>query len=149
MNEINDDVMEVPMQMQTELSANPSRFLLRVIRANALYCAGAGLGMFFFPASVAGWLGITQNGILALFGVVMVCYAAILWWGGWKRLVEFARIATALDLLWIAGSLLILFTNWLPLTRVGIWAVALAADGVLIFAVLQLIGLRRHSQHNS
>jgi len=71
-----------------------------------------------------------------------VLYGGILIWGAGSRLHFWARIATALDLLWILGTLLLLFTDWLPLTTAGNWLLALAGLGVLVFAILQLRELR-------
>jgi hypothetical protein len=48
-----------------------------------------------------------------------------------------------LDALWVSGSVIILFTDLVPLTTVGYWAVAIVADIVAVLAILQYIGLRR------
>ncbi len=48
-----------------------------------------------------------------------------------------------LNVAWVVGSYIILFTNWASLTNAGWWAVAVVADIVTIFAVVQYVGLRR------
>lgn len=48
-----------------------------------------------------------------------------------------------MDVAWVMGSTIILFTNWASLTNAGWWAVTVVADIVTIFAVVQYVGLRR------
>ena len=48
-----------------------------------------------------------------------------------------------LDVLWVLGSVALIFSNQIPLTVAGKWAVALVADVVALFAVLQYVGVRR------
>ena len=48
-----------------------------------------------------------------------------------------ALAVVAINALWVLASAVILFTNWLPLTTGGWWAVALVADMVAIIAGLQ------------
>ena len=47
------------------------------------------------------------------------------------------------DLLWVAGSILLLLGGWLPMSMGGMWAVGIVADIVAIFAILQYVGWRR------
>jgi hypothetical protein len=47
------------------------------------------------------------------------------------------------DVAWVAGSVVLLLSGWVPLTTAGKWLVALLADAVGILAVIQYIGLRR------
>jgi hypothetical protein len=46
---------------------------------------------------------------------------------------------------WVAGSLALLLSGIAPLTVMGKWLIAILADIVGIFAVLQYIGLQRLS----
>ncbi len=48
-----------------------------------------------------------------------------------------------LDVAWVAGSALILLFDLVPLTTAGRWTIALLAEVVALFAILQTIGLRR------
>ena len=52
-----------------------------------------------------------------------------------------AWTAVAMDLAWVAGSVAVISTG--ALTVGGNWLVAVVADVVLLFAVLQVMGLRR------
>jgi hypothetical protein len=51
-----------------------------------------------------------------------------------------------LDVLWVIGSLILIFTSLVPLTTSGKWAVAITADIVTVCAILQYIGLRRQQR---
>ena len=136
------------MQSQIIHERSAAPFLQRVIRGNALYCALAGVGLILFPGTMASWLGISSAVFITLFGGGMLLYGVLLYSRAGKDPRRWGLIATELDLLWIIGSVLLVITRWLPLTTEGLWAVALAADGVLFFFVLQLIGLRRLSAKN-
>ena len=47
----------------------------------------------------------------------------------------------ALNIAWVVASLAVIAAGWL--SAAGNWAVGLVADVVLIFAILQAVGLRR------
>jgi hypothetical protein len=55
----------------------------------------------------------------------------------------FAQFAVYADLVWVLGSAILIFTSLVPFTTAGKWAIAIVADIVLVFAVLQFVGLRR------
>jgi hypothetical protein len=52
-----------------------------------------------------------------------------------------ALLAVVLNAGWVAGSVAVMEVG--SLTRVGNWAVAAVAAAVLVFAVLESVGLRR------
>jgi hypothetical protein len=54
-----------------------------------------------------------------------------------------AQTGVVLDILWVLGSIILLFGGSLPLTLAGKWTIALLAEAVATFAILQTIGLRR------
>jgi len=47
------------------------------------------------------------------------------------------------DLLWVVGSAVLIFTNLVPFTTNGKWAIAIVADIVLAFAIVQFVGVRK------
>ena len=55
-----------------------------------------------------------------------------------------AAIAVALNIAWVVASLAVIAAGWL--SAAGNWAVGLVADVVLIFAILQAVGLRMGSE---
>jgi hypothetical protein len=54
-----------------------------------------------------------------------------------------ARFAVYADLAWVVGSAVLIFANLVPFTTAGKWTIAIIADVVLVFAILQYVGLRR------
>jgi len=57
----------------------------------------------------------------------------------------FAKFAIYADLVWVAGSVILIFTSLVNLTTPGKWVIAIVADIVLAFAILQFLGLRRRN----
>ncbi|MGH7455699.1 MAG: hypothetical protein ACRENG_30365, partial [bacterium] len=55
-----------------------------------------------------------------------------------------AWLAVVLDAAWVIGSAILIFAGTLSTT--GNWLVAIVADIVLLFAVLQFFGIRRLQQ---
>ena len=48
-----------------------------------------------------------------------------------------------LDTSWVIVSFFLLVTNLVPLTVTGKWIVGLSAEIVMVFAVLEYVGLRK------
>jgi hypothetical protein len=48
-----------------------------------------------------------------------------------------------LDIAWVTGSILLLASGLVPLSTARKWSIAILADIVALFALLQFIGLRR------
>jgi hypothetical protein len=47
------------------------------------------------------------------------------------------------DLAWVIASAGLIFANLVDFTTAGKWAIAILADVVLVFAIVQFVGLRR------
>jgi hypothetical protein len=56
------------------------------------------------------------------------------------RVVD-AWIAVIMDAVWVAGSYVLIFI--VPFSVAGKWTIALIAELVLAFAILQCVGIRR------
>jgi hypothetical protein len=56
---------------------------------------------------------------------------------------NFARMTVVLDASWVIASIAILLAGWPPLSVAGKWIIALLAEVVAVFAILQAAGLRR------
>ncbi len=78
-------------------------------------------------------------------GVVLLLYAADLTWITSRPSldVRFGWMAVILDVAWVVGSAIVLLTDALAMTTAGNWLVAIIADVVLVFAVVQWLGIRR------
>ena len=54
-----------------------------------------------------------------------------------------AKLAIVLNTLWVAGSYAGLLFGLFPVNVAGRWAIALVAEAVAVFAILEYIALRR------
>lgn len=120
-------------------------FLRRVLQANGLFSAISGLILTFAPGPVGSFLGLDMPFVLAAIGISLMVYAVGLFQTAARDPLnrQFVMAAIMLDIAWVAGSAVILFTPWLSLTVGGWWDIAIVADIVAVFAALQYYGLRR------
>lgn len=128
----------------TTMERREGGLLERALRGNALFSAVSGAALLLASGPIAAWMGIGQPLVLAGTGAGLLGWAYLLWRGaGGPDQVALGRGAVAGDLAWVVGSVLILLAGRPELSRAGMWAVAGVADIVAIFALLQIIGLRR------
>ena len=95
--------------------------------------------------SLATFTGLQEPLVFVVLGVVLILFAIDLIWIASPDIIN-RRIAVAvilLDVVWVAGSVIILLFDLVPLTVAGRWTIALLAEVVALFAILQTIGLRR------
>jgi len=129
----------------TTNGATRSQLLQRALQGNALFSAMSGLGFVLAPGWLARITGIRPALAFTIVGAGLVGYAAWLWLNARKEPVprSTALVAIVGDSLWVIASVIVLMSGLLPLTTAGKWGVALVADVIGVFAILQLIGLRR------
>ena len=132
--------------MNTHLTTGDSSTLLRrALVANALFSGASGMFLALGARTVGSFLGLDNALVLTIAGVLLIIYAADLFYVATRPAVSrtAAWLAVALDLLWVAGSAAILLGGWLPLTTAGKWAVGAVAELVFLFALFQYLGIRR------
>ena len=83
--------------------------------------------------------------LLVPIGLFLMAYAAFVWVVGTRRRISptAAWAVVAANLLWVAGSVVFVLAGWSPMTALGIAFVLAQAAAVLLFADLQVLGLRR------
>ena len=124
--------------------------LHNVLRLNSAFSGVFGLVFILIPGKVSEMFGITNPFPIIITGILLI---------GWEifvsQLVRKPQVSVAGtwavifgDLVWVAGSIGLLLGGWLPLTNTGFWFVAIIADIVLVFAIVQFIGLRRQRNIN-
>ena len=126
-------------------TSKESNLLRNALRGNALFSGISGLVLFLGAQTLAQFTGIQEPLVFILLGVVLILFAVDLVWIASKENID-RRLAWAviiLDVAWVIGSIFILLTNLVPLTVTGRWTIALVAEAVAIFAILQYVGLRR------
>jgi hypothetical protein len=130
------------------VSQNPDSLLRRTLRANGLFSGVSGLAFITASRPIALFLGLDGPFVLIVIGIGLLLYALALWFNAGHRPIDhsFVWVAIIADAAWVVGSLIILLTDWFPLTPAGWWAVAIVADLVAIFAVVQFYSLRQVSK---
>jgi len=131
-------------QATTSHAKRPS-LLRRAMRGNAIFSLISGLAFALFSQPLSDLLGIPWPTALIVVGVMLLIYAADLFWipSSAQFDIRWGMTAVALDVIWVIGSAVILLAGLLPLTTLGWWVVAIAADIVFLFAIAQSIGIRR------
>ncbi len=123
-----------------------STLLRRALQGNAAFSAVSGVSFIVAARPLAAFLGSVPPWLMVVTGVSLLFFAAGLVHNSARERVSLmeAKLAVAMDMAWVLGSgLAILFANALGLTRPGTWAIVVVADVVLVFAILQGLGLRR------
>lgn len=131
---------------QTTMSTQPRTSLLhRALLANGIFSSISGLVFMIFSAPIAAFLGVDFSGVLIALGLVLILFGLGVVWLATRTEVprSLTIVVTILDLAWVLGSILLLVSELIPLTSEGKWAIAIIADIVAVFAILQIIGLRR------
>ncbi len=127
-------------------SNSPSKLLRRTLQANAAFSALSGIIAIAGAKTLSLLLGVNVSSLLIGMGVALLAYAAVLLLNARRENIKLqeAWLAVVLDAAWVIGSVILIFAGTLSTT--GNWLVAVVADIVLIFAVLQFFGIRRLQQ---
>ena len=125
------------------IQTGSTRFLSRVLMADGVVSGLSGLALVAAPGPIAALIGLRSAGVVAAVGVGLLVYAARLIGNARRESPRREEVAMAviLNLAWIAGTVVVIVAGWL--NREGNWALILVGDIVLVFAVLEGIGLRK------
>jgi hypothetical protein len=140
-------VMEVKaMTIQTQALPNTrSKFLTTVLRSDGVFAVLSGTVAVLGAGPVAGLIGLDVPLALVLLGVVLLGYGGLLLFYASKEPanVRIAQVAIVLNILWVLGSYLGLLLGWFPVNTAGKWTIALIAEVVFLFALLEIVALWR------
>lgn len=127
----------------TAPSSHPSRLLRISLRANALFSLSSGVTMLAAAAPLSALLGLGDPLPVTAVGLNLVVFAALLVWLAARREIRqsLAMAVVMADLLWVGASAALLPTG--IFSTAGAWIVLVVADIVLVFALLQALGIRR------
>jgi hypothetical protein len=94
---------------------------------------------------VAGLIELEQPVALVVLGVVLLGYAAMLLFFAKREPANrrVAQIAIVLNMLWVVDSYAGLLFGFFPVNTAGKWAIALIAEVVFVFGLLEIYALRR------
>jgi hypothetical protein len=117
--------------------------LRKALLGNALFSTISGLIILFANKWVLGLLGFANSISLVILGAALIGYAAMLVINARKQKIKTsdAWMAVLMDLAWVVGSYVLVFS--LRFRAMGKWIIAGVAEVVLLFAILQFLGLRR------
>lgn len=129
----------------TAIAQSPSTLLRNTLRANAAFCAISGAISVVSSSALAEFLGIPDGAPLVVLGLGLLVYAAVLFYYTLQPVLDLrqAWIFTILDGLWVVGSAAVLALDLFALSNHGRWLVLILADIVLVFTILEYLGLRR------
>jgi hypothetical protein len=90
-------------------------------------------------------LGLDVPGLINFLGAGLIGFAVALFWLAAEPRIPrgLALTVILLDIAWVVDSILLLITDIVPLTRHGMWAIAIVSGIVAVFAALQSYGLHR------
>ena len=129
----------------TEQTSDKQKLLRRALQGNALFSVISGTLMLAINRTLVEFLGLPSSASLTPLGIGLLGYAGWLLWNARREKIKVvdAWIAVILDMVWVVGSYALLFA--VSFSRGGKWAVAVVAELVFLFAVMQWLGLRRVS----
>ena len=127
------------------MNANTDRtsFLRRSLQLDGIASGLCGVLLVAAASPISAVIGLAEPGIAQVVGALLVIYAAALLWNGARATVSRAEAlaAVVLNAGWVIGSAVVILAG--PLTLIGNLAVAALAAAVLLFAVLEVVGLTR------
>lgn len=129
----------------TQTTVAPDHLLRRVLQANMVFSGLSGLLLAVGAGPLSRWLGIPAVWLLVVIGVGLLGFAWQLFQTAKQSPVDLrqANAILFMDIAWVIGSALLLFTGWVSFTTAGWWAVLLVADAVAAFAIVEFVGIRR------
>ncbi|MGO1000806.1 hypothetical protein [Lysobacter sp. CA196] len=133
--------------MAIATQARPSSLLRRALVADALVSGAAGALQVAATGPLSGLLAI-DAAWLQRSGMLLFVWTAFLGWVLTRKAVSPALAWTviAVNLAWVAASILILVEGAIAPNTLGMGYVLAQAAVVAIFAELQFFGLRRQSR---
>ncbi len=123
--------------------AERQALLKKALASNAVFSVVSGVLILSANRWLVKFLGLPEKVSLAILGVSLIVYAAILWLNARRPKIKItdAWVAVIMDVIWVVGSCALIFV--VPFSVGGKWVVALVAELVLAFAILQWLGIRR------
>ena len=135
--------MSVQDMTQTRPAAT-GRLLRLALRLDAVVTGAIGAALLLVSSALDGWLGLPTS-MLAAVGAFLVVYGGLVWALAARPAMPVAAVLAVIgaNVLWALDSAAALALDWFTPALPGQVAIAVQAVGVLLFAALQLVALRR------
>jgi hypothetical protein len=119
--------------------------LTKVLRADGAFAVLSGTGSILGANLIASLLDIRTPIFLVVLGIVLLAYGGMLLYFAGREMEnrQIARAAIALNVLWVIGSYAGLLLGFFSVNATGKWAIALVAEVVALFALLEIYALWR------
>jgi hypothetical protein len=125
------------------MNAHPDRttFLRRSLQLDGIASGLCGVLLLAAAQPISALMGLAGPGIARVVGTLLVVYAAALLYNAARATVSRAEAVAAvvLNVGWVVGSAVVILAG--PLTLVGNLAVGAVGAAVLLFTVLEVVGL--------
>ena len=117
--------------------------LKKALTGNAVFSVVSGVAILFANRALVKFLGLPEKVSLAILGVSLIVYAVVLWLNAHRPKIRTtdAWVAVIMDAVWVIGSYVLIFV--VPFSVGGKWVVAMVAELVLAFAIVQWLGIRK------
>jgi hypothetical protein len=118
------------------------------LMGNALFSTISGLTLILAGQRVVRLLGLPEAVNLLTMGISLLVFAVTLVVFARKKPIKVsdAWMAVLLDLAWVIGSYPLLLV--VPFSTTGKWIVGIVAEGVMLFTLVQWLGIRRIRKGN-
>ena len=119
-------------------------FLRNALIADAVVSGATGLLMIAGASFLADLLNL-PFALLREAGLILIPYVAFVAYVGTRETISRSAVwvVIAANILWAAGSILLLLSGWIAPNLLGTAFIILQAAAVALFGELQFIGLRR------
>jgi hypothetical protein len=120
-------------------------FLTTILRADGIFALVSAAAAILAAGPIAELIELETPIALVVLGFVLLGYGAMLLFFADREPVNrrVAQIAIVLNLLWVVDSYAGLLFGFFPVNTAGKWAIALIAEVVFVFGLLEIYALRR------
>lgn len=131
--------------MATLTQSQNNNLIHKALQANGIFSGISGLMTLLGATMLVQFFGAGTALFFIVLGAGLIFHAVTLYMNTRTQNVNryFAWYAIAGDIAWVLATALILLTNAFDLSSGGKWLLLIIGDIVLIFAIVQFIGLRR------
>ena len=127
------------------LNRKRGSLLRNTLLANAIFSTLCAIDFLIFAQPISTFLGWSNGWVLPLIGIGLLGFALYVVSVARAPQIDTSAVKSIIvaDITWVILSILVIATPIVPLTLGGKWGVAIVADIVAGFALLQFLGLRR------